>query len=162
MYCISEAGNINRWENFILLHFNINVILIILQFCTIRAIKGTQAWNFLNTFFCRNRILMVSRACNTRFLNITSIRPRYSLLNISAHAQPAMKLFPRMLSQRWNSFRICSASNEISFAYAQNILNVDFEMGWDFPLCWAWACAKNGYSLAEHARKLVTCWLSMR
>jgi hypothetical protein len=32
-------------------------------------------------------------------------------------------------------------------------------MGWDFPLCSA--CAKIGYLLAEHARKLVTRWLSM-
>jgi hypothetical protein len=32
-------------------------------------------------------------------------------------------------------------------------------MGWNFPLCWA--CAKIGYSLAVHARKFVTRWLSM-
>jgi hypothetical protein len=54
-----------------------------------------------------------------------------------------------MLSQQW----LCSA-------YAQHILNVNIEMGSDFPLCWA--CLKIGYSLAEHARKLVTRWLSMR
>ncbi len=48
-------------------------------------------------------------------------------------------------------------------------------MGCNFPLisCWpsmrknwllvSWACAKlHGYSLAEHAQKLVTCWLSIR
>jgi len=33
-------------------------------------VKGTQAWNFFLYFFCRNRNLMVSRACNTRFLKI--------------------------------------------------------------------------------------------
>jgi hypothetical protein len=33
-------------------------------------LKGTQAWNFFFYFFCRNRILMVPRACNTRFLKI--------------------------------------------------------------------------------------------
>ncbi len=68
-----------------------------------------------------------------------------------------MKLFPRMLSQRWNSFRVCSASDEICSAYS--ILNVDFEMGLDFHLCSA--CAKIGYLLAEQARKLVIRWLSM-
>ncbi len=33
-------------------------------------IKGTQAWNIFFWLFCRNRILMVPRACNTRFLKI--------------------------------------------------------------------------------------------
>ncbi len=39
-------------------------------------------------------------------------------------------------------------------------MNGDFEMGCDFPL-W-WACAKIGYSLDVHARKLVSHWLCMR
>jgi hypothetical protein len=34
------------------------------------SVKGTQAWNFFCDFFCRNRNLMVLRACNTRFLKI--------------------------------------------------------------------------------------------
>ncbi len=68
-----------------------------------------------------------------------------------------MKLFPRMLSQRWNSFWVCSASDEICSGYAQHILNVDFEMDWDSPF----AETKTGYSLAEHARKFDTGWLSM-
>jgi hypothetical protein len=55
-----------------------------------------------------------------------------------------------MLSQRWNTFRVCSASDEIGSAYAQHILNDVFEMGSDFPLCWA--CAKIGYSLAILAK----------
>jgi hypothetical protein len=71
-----------------------------------------------------------------------------------------MKSFPRMLSQRWNAFRVCSASDEICSAYAQHILNDVFEMGSDFLLYWA--CAIIGYLLAEHAWKLVTRWLSMR
>ena len=33
-------------------------------------------------------------------------------------------------------------------------------MGWDFPVCWAYA--EIGYSLAEHTRKSVTRWLSIR
>ncbi len=41
----------------------------------------------------------------------------------------------RMLSQRWNTFRECSASDEIYSVYSQHILNDDFEMGCDFPLC---------------------------
>ncbi len=65
-----------------------------------------------------------------------------------------------MLSQRWNRFLECSASDEMHSAYAQHILKDDFEMGCDFLLCWA--CAKIGYSLAENAQKLVTLWLSMR
>ncbi len=80
------------------------------------------------------------------------------LLIISAYEQPAMKSIPRMLSERWNKFRVCLTSDEIRSAYAQHILNDDFEMGCDFPLCWE--CAIIGYSLTEHARKLVTCWLS--
>jgi ribulose bisphosphate carboxylase small subunit len=59
-----------------------------------------------------------------------------------------MKAFPRMLSQRCNAFRVGSASDEIRSAYVQHILNDGFEMGSDFPH-------------AEHARKLVTGWLSM-
>ncbi len=35
-----------------------------------RNVKGTQAWNFLKYFYCRNRNLMVPRACNMRFLKI--------------------------------------------------------------------------------------------
>ncbi len=51
--------------------------------------------------FCRNRILMVPRACNTRFLKILFGRD-IRLLNISVHAQHAMKSVPSMLSMRWN------------------------------------------------------------
>ncbi len=71
-----------------------------------------------------------------------------------------MKSIPCMLSQRWNAFRVCSASDKIHSAYAQPILNDDSEMGCDMPLCWAYA--EIGSSLAEHTRKLVTRWLSIR
>jgi hypothetical protein len=62
MYCISEAGNINRWENFTLLHFNINVILIILQiilqFCTILGnLKVHKHEIFFLTFFAETESL---------------------------------------------------------------------------------------------------------
>ncbi len=87
---------------------------------------------------------------NVYFWISYSIQLRYSTLNS----------FPRMLSQRWNCFLVCPVNNEICSAYVQHILNVNFEMGWDFPLCWG--CTKIGNSLAEHARKLVTHWLSIR
>jgi hypothetical protein len=51
-----------------------------------------------------------------------------------------------------NNFLVCSASDEMCSAYAQHILNDVFEMG----------MREIGYSLAEHAWKLVTRWLSMR
>ncbi len=66
-----------------------------------------------------------------------------------------MKWFPLLLSQRWISVR------------GLFIFNDGFKMGCNFPLisCWpsmrknwllvSWACAKIGYSLAEHAQKLV-------
>jgi hypothetical protein len=89
-----------------------------------------------------------------------------------------------MLSQRWNRFLICSASDEIIFLYARkwNHHSAYFERWFccDFLLCWAcvkigyslaenarnwllfgWAWAIIGYSLAELARILVTPWLSM-
>ncbi len=73
---------------------------------------------FFFYFFCRNQNHMVPRACYTRFLN--SIRPRYSTFKHfracsacdeigSAYAQHEMKFVPRMLSVRWNLFRVCSA-----------------------------------------------------
>jgi hypothetical protein len=56
------------------------------------------------------------------------------LSNMSIFAQPVMKLFSCMLSQWWNMFRICSASDGIRSTYAQHILNDDFEMGWGFKV----------------------------
>jgi len=65
-----------------------------------------------------------------------------------------------MLSMRWNPFRVCSAGDEIRSPYAEHIFNDNSEMGWDFPVCWAYA--EIGYSLAEHTPKSVTRWLSIR
>jgi hypothetical protein len=56
-----------------------------------------------------------------------SIRPRYST---------------------FEHFLVCSASDEIRSAYAQHILNYDFEMCWISPY-------------TEHARKLVIHCMSM-
>jgi hypothetical protein len=98
---------------------------------------------------------MVPRACNTRILKIIF---RYSTFKHFCVCSAAMKSFSRILSQWWNAFCVCSASDEIRSTYAQHILNDVFEMGSDFLLCWA--CTKIGFLLAEHAWKLVTCWLS--
>jgi hypothetical protein len=72
-------------------------------------LKGRQAWNFSKYFFCRNRILMVSRACNTRFLKI--VFDSAEIFDFYT--------FPRMVSRRWNCFLVCSPSYEIRSAYAQ-------------------------------------------
>ncbi len=122
------------------------------------------------TFFAETETLWSQGPVTWVFWKSYSIRLRYSTFKhfrtcsasdeiISLYAQPAMKSFHCMLSQRWNAFRIWTARDEIHSAYAQNILNYVFEMGSHFLLCWA--CGKIGYSLAEHAWKLVTHWLSM-
>ncbi len=53
-----------------------------------------------------------------------------------------------MLSQRWNHFLVCSASDEMHSAYAQRVLNDVLK----------WVVIS---SYAEHAWKLVTLWLSI-
>jgi hypothetical protein len=37
---------------------------------SVQKYKSKKARNFFKYFFCRNRFLMVSSACNTRFLKI--------------------------------------------------------------------------------------------
>ncbi len=68
---------------------------------------------FIFRLFCRNRNLMVPRACNTRFLKIVfdSAETFKHFLVCSAsdemhsaYAQPAMKFVPRMLSIFWMMF----------------------------------------------------------
>ncbi len=49
------------------------------------------------------------------------------LLNISAHAQHAMKSVPSMLSMRWNWFPVCSVCDKICFAYAKHTHAIIFE-----------------------------------
>ena len=74
------------------------------------AIKGTQAWNFFLTFFAKTETSWSQGPVTQDFWKSYSIRP---LLNISAHAQHAMKSVPSILSMRWNSFRVCSVWNKI-------------------------------------------------
>ncbi len=85
-----------------------------------------------------------------------------------------------MLSQRWNYFLVCSASDEMRSAYVQPAMKFVQCMKsiiWMMFLKWVvissyaehaqnlllvgWACVKIGYSLAEHEWKLVTLWLSI-
>jgi hypothetical protein len=96
-----------------------------------------------------------------------------------------------MLSQWWNHFLVCTASDEMRSAYAQPAMKFVpgmFSIFWIMFLKWevispyaeharklvtcrlsmhgnwlliGWACAEIGYSLAEHTRKLVTRWLSI-
>ncbi len=78
----------------------------------------------------------------------------------------------RMLSQRWNHFLICFASDEMHSLYAQpamkfvpRMLRIFWMMFLSIRKNWLLvcpACVEIGYSLAEHARKLVTLWLSIR
>jgi hypothetical protein len=65
----------------------------------------------LKNFFLQKRHLMVPKAFNTRFSKIV----------FDFHfAQPAMQSIPHMLSQRRNSFCVCSVCDEIRSAYAQH------------------------------------------
>ncbi len=70
-------------------------------------LTGTQAWNFVFEFFCRNQNLMVPRACNPRFLKI--------VLN-------SAEIFDI------RHFRVCSGSNEICSTYAQCAMKLVLRM----------------------------------
>jgi hypothetical protein len=83
-------------------------------------LKGTQAWNFFFTFFVETETLWSQGPVTRDFWKSYLIRPRYSNFKHfracsacdeigSAYAQHAMKLVPRMLGVRYNSFCVCSA-----------------------------------------------------
>jgi hypothetical protein len=64
---------------------------------------------------------MASMACKHEiFENHMRFGRDIRLLNISAYAQQAMKLFLCMLSNRLNRFRVSSACDEIISALAQH------------------------------------------
>ncbi len=79
---------------------------------TVHAVfKGTQAWNFLYTFFAETETLWSQGPVTRDFWKSYSIRPRYSTFKHfracsacdeigSQYAQHAVKLVPRMLSVR--------------------------------------------------------------
>jgi hypothetical protein len=110
-------------------------------------------------FFAETESLWPQGPATRDFWNSYLIWPKYSTFNNFRVWTASNEIYiPRMLSERWNKFRVYVISGEIRSSYAQHILNDDFEMGCDFPLCWEFA--KIGYSLTEHARKLVTCGLT--
>ncbi len=91
---------------------------------------------------------MVSRACN-RLLNI--VFDSAEIFNFQA--------FHSMLSQRWNHFCICSGNDEMQSAHTQPAMKFVPRMlsiFWMMILKWV---VISHY--AEHARKLITRWLSM-
>ncbi len=90
-----------------------------------------------------------------------SIRPRYSTFKHFAYAQPAMQCILRMLSQRWNSIRVCSVSDEIRSAYAQHgCTKITCKNCLHFTA--GWACAKIRSSYAQCAMKSFPRMLSVR
>ncbi len=114
---------------------------------------------FFFLLFCRNRNHLVPRACNTRFFeNHIWFGRDIRLLNVSTHAQHAIKSVPRMLSQRWNSFRVCSVCDEIRSPYAQHKFTCKncshFTAGW--------AYVKIHSSYAQCAMKSFPRMLSVR
>ncbi len=78
---------------------------------SIHCLKGKQAWNFLKYFFFRNRILMVSRACNTRFFNIVpTVRCPLSVPWIPSSISPVSRLCSLSPVLCTLSHMICSLS----------------------------------------------------
>jgi hypothetical protein len=93
--------------------------------------KGTQAWNFPFDPLCRNRILTVPRASNTRFLKIVfdsaeifdfKTFPRMPSMDCTckncSHFTAGWACVPRMPSTRWNRFRACSGCHKTASAHA--------------------------------------------
>jgi hypothetical protein len=82
-------------------------------------------------FFAETETLWSQGPVTWNFWKSYSIRPRYSTLK---HFQPAMKSIPQMLSQRWNSFGVCSVCDEIRSAYDQHVFTCKncshFTAGW--------------------------------
>jgi hypothetical protein len=101
---------------------------------------------FLKIFFAEIETLCSQGPVTRDFCKSYWIRPRYLTLKHFRVSSASDKSIPRTLSQRINSFRICSASDEIRSAYAQH----------------EFTC-KNVHilPLAEHARKFVPRMLSM-
>ncbi len=122
------------------------------------GLKGTQAWNFC-WIFCRNRNLMVPRACNTRFLKI--IFDSAEIFDFET--------IPRMLSQRWNPFGVCSASDKILSAFAQcamkfvpRMLSINLHVKTVHNFNAGWACMKTRSSYAQCAMKSFPRMLSVQ
>ncbi len=128
-------------------------LLICLYYCTHLHVHLNVRGNaiFKNTFLAETKSLWSQGPVTWDFWKEYSIGRDIRILHIFACAHPGTKSFLYMLSKQWNMFCICSASNEIRSAYGQHILNDAFEVGCDFPFCWA--CAKIVYLLSEHEQK---------
>ncbi len=128
------------------------------------GIKGTQAWDL---FYCfaETKALWSQGLAARDFWKLYSIGWDFRHLNISKLAE----CFASASDGKRFAYAHCSSSDDICPAYAQLILNDGLKIGCESPklsicengLLVGWACAKIGYLLAENARKLVTCWLSM-
>jgi hypothetical protein len=124
------------------------------------AFKVTQAWNFFNTFFAETEPYGPKGLLHEIFENRIRFGRDIRLLNISAHAQHAMKSIPRMLTMRWNSFRVCLVCDKIRSAYAQHGLYM-YKLftfycwlsmrGNSFLVCSV--CDEIGSAYAQHAIK---------
>ncbi len=101
---------------------------------------------FLN-FSAETETLWSQGPVTQDFWKSYSIGPRYSTLNISAYAQPAMKSIPRMLSQRWNSFPYA----QCAMKFVPRMLSMDLHVKTVHIL-----------PLVEHTQKFVPRMLSVR
>ncbi len=131
-----------------------------LNISSLSPFKGTQAWNLFVDLFVETETLWSQGPVTQDFWKSYSIRPRFSTFKHFRACSASDETFPCMLSQLWNAFRVCSASDEIVL----HMLNIFWMMSlkWVVISSSAEHVRKIGYSLAEHAWKLVTSWLSMR
>jgi hypothetical protein len=124
---------------------------------------------FFVTFFAETESLWYQGPVTWDFWKSYSIRPRYSTFKHfracsacdeigSQFAQHAMKLVPRMLSVRWNLFRVCSAwIVHVKMFKFYHWLSM---RGNSFLICSA--CDEIGSAYAQHAKKLFPRMLSIR
>ena len=133
---------------------------------------------FFLTFFVETETKWSQGPVTRDFWISYSILPRYSAFKHfrvwsaseeihSAYAQPAMKFVPRMLSVRWNSFRVCSAW--IVHVKPVHILPLA-EHAWKFvprmlSVRWNWflvcsACNKIVSAYAQHGHTKIFAYFT--
>ncbi len=125
-------------------------------------VKGTQAGNFILTFFAETETLWSQGPVTRVFWKSFSIRLRGCWASDGMHStyeQPGMRYVPRMLSIFWMMFLkwvVISSYDE----HVRKLITRWLSMRGNWLLI-GWACTEIGYSLTEHTRKLVTRWLSI-
>ncbi len=128
-------------------------------------VKGTQKQAWIS----ETESLWTQEPVTRDFLKSYSIRLWYSTFKhfcgcsasieiVSSYAKLAIKLFPPMLSKRWNHFLVCSPSGEIVSAYAQPAMKsvpplTQHAFGWSCKTVQIW-------TLAEHVRNFSVRWKS--